>query len=93
MLDGIPFGTAGGIVSNGHCESKAVAEFGLQFGFPGTGAATVAAAGIIGKDEQLLAARVAVGAIVLPPAIAMEWAAKASEINSRRDPVLLDELA
>ena len=52
VLDGIPFGSAGGVMGNGYCEPKAVAELGLQFGFPGAGTATVAAAGI-GKDEQL----------------------------------------
>ena len=52
MLDGIPFGSAGGVVSNGYCEAKAVAELSLQFGFPGAGPATVAAAGI-GQDEQV----------------------------------------
>ena len=43
VLDGIPFGSAGRIVSNGHSEPKAVAELGLKFGFPGAGTATVAA--------------------------------------------------
>ena len=54
-------------MSNGYCEPKAVAELALQFGFPGAGTATVAAAGI-GKDEQLPAAMVAVRAVALPPA-------------------------
>ena len=67
MLDGITFGSAGGIVSNGHGEPEAVAELGLQFGFPGAGTATVAAASI-GEDEQLAAAAVAVSAVALPPA-------------------------
>ncbi len=67
MLNGIPFGSAGGIVRNGHGESEAVAELGLQFGFPGAGAATVAAASI-GEDEQLAAAAVADSAVALPPA-------------------------
>ena len=66
MLDGIPFGSARRVVSNGYCEPKAVAELGLQFGFPCAGTATVAAAGI-GQDEQLPAAAVAVRAIALPP--------------------------
>ena len=67
MLDGIPFGSARGVVSNCYCEPKAVAELGLQFGFPCGGAATVTAAGI-GQDEQLPAAAVAVRAVALPPA-------------------------
>ena len=66
MLDGIPFGSAGRIVSHGHCEPIPVAELGLKFGFPGACAATVAAAGI-GKDEQLPAAAVADSAVALPP--------------------------
>ena len=66
MFDGIPFGSAGGVVSNGYGESQTVAELGLQFGFPGAGAATVAAAGI-GKDEQLPAASVTISAVTLPP--------------------------
>src|SRR5450755_1877100 len=67
VLDGIPFGSAGGVVSNGYCEPKAVAELGLKFGLPGAGPATVTTAGI-GKDEQLPAATVAISAIALPPA-------------------------
>jgi hypothetical protein len=67
VLDGIPLGSAGGIVSNSHGEPKAAAELGLQLGFPGASTATVAAAGI-GKDEQLPAATVAVDAIAPPPA-------------------------
>jgi len=67
MLDGIPFGSTSGIVSDSHGEPKAIAELSLKFGFPGSGTATVAAAGI-GKDKQLSAAAVAVGAVALPPA-------------------------
>jgi hypothetical protein len=57
----ILFGYAGGVVSYGHCEPEAVAELGLEFGFPCAGTATVAAADI-GKDEQLPAATVAISA-------------------------------
>jgi len=67
VLDGIPFGSAGGVVGNGYCEPKAVAELGLQFGFPGASPAAVAAASI-GEDEQLPAAMVAIRAVALPPA-------------------------
>ena len=67
MLDGIPFGSAGWVVSNGYGEPKTVAELGLKLDFPGTGTATVATAGI-GKDEQLPAATVAISAVALPPA-------------------------
>ena len=68
VLDGIPFGSAGGVMSNGDGEPKAVAELTLKLGFPGASTATVAAAGI-GKDEQLsFAALVAIRAVALPPA-------------------------
>ena len=54
-------------MSNGYCKPKAVAELALKFGLPGSGTATVTAPGI-GKDEQLPAAMVAIGAVALPPA-------------------------
>ena len=66
VLDGIPFGSPSGVMSNGYCEPKAVAELALQFRFPSVGTATIAAAGI-GQDEQLAAAMVAVAAVALPP--------------------------
>jgi hypothetical protein len=34
VLNRIPFGSAGGVMSNGDCESKTVAELDLQFGLP-----------------------------------------------------------
>ena len=52
MLDGIPFGSAGGIVSDGYGQGKGVKQLGLELGFPGVIAATVAAPGI-GQNEQL----------------------------------------
>jgi len=52
MLDGILFGSAGGIVGNGHGQGKGVSQLGLEFGFPGVTAAAVAAAGV-GQNEQL----------------------------------------
>ena len=66
VLDGIPFGSAAGVMSNGYREPKTVAELALQFGLPSASTATVASAGI-GKDEQLPAAMVAVRAVALPP--------------------------
>jgi len=66
VLDGIPFGSAGGVVGNGYCEPKAVAELALKLGFPSASTAAVAAAGI-GEDEQLSAAMVAISAVALPP--------------------------
>jgi len=65
-LDGIPFGSAAGVMSNRYREPKTVAELALQFGLPSASAATIASAGI-GKDEQLSAAMVAVRAVTLPP--------------------------
>ena len=67
VLDGIPFRSAGGVVSNSHCEPKAVAELDLKLGFPSTGTATVAAASIR-QDKQVPAAAVAISAVALPPA-------------------------
>src|SRR5262249_26479825 len=47
-------------------EPKTVAELALQFGFPGAGTATVAAAGV-GQDQQLPTTIVAITAVALPP--------------------------
>lgn len=66
VLDGIPFGSAGGVVGNSYCQAKAVAELALKLGFPGARTATVAATGV-GKDEQLPAAMVATSTVALPP--------------------------
>ena len=52
MLDGIPFGSTGGVVSHSYGQGKGVDQLGLKLGFPGMTAATVAAAGI-GQNEQL----------------------------------------
>ena len=52
MLNGIPLGSADGIVGNGHGQGKGVSQLGLEFGFPGVTAAAVAAAGV-GQNEQL----------------------------------------
>jgi len=49
MLDGIPFGSARGVVSHRHGEREAIAELGLQFGLPGTATTTIAAARV-GED-------------------------------------------
>src|ERR1043166_1926962 len=66
VLDGIPLGSAGGVMSNGYGEPEAVAELGLKFGLPGASTAAVAATGI-GQDEQLPAVIVAISAVALPP--------------------------
>ena len=66
MLDGIPFGSASGIVGHGHSKSKRVGELGLELGFPGVTAATVAAAGI-GQNEELAGTGIAMGTFLSPP--------------------------
>ena len=52
MLDGVPFGSTGGIVGHGYGQGKGVGQLRLELGFPGVTAATVATAGI-GQNEQL----------------------------------------
>ena len=66
MLDGIPFGSAGGIVGNGHSQGKGVRQLGLELGFPGMTAATVATAGI-SQNEQLAGTGIASGTFLVPP--------------------------
>ena len=66
MLDGIPFGSTGGIVGNRHRQGKGVRQLGLELGFPGMTAATVAAAGI-GQNEQLAGTAIAGGTFLVPP--------------------------
>lgn len=66
MLDGIPFGGAGGIVGDGHGEVEAIAELGLEVGFPSPATATIAAA-VVGQNEELAGARVAGGSFAAPP--------------------------
>jgi hypothetical protein len=53
VFDGIPFRGAGGIVGDGDRELVTVGELGLEFGFPGAGAATIAAAGV-GQNQELV---------------------------------------
>ena len=66
MLDGIPLGSTGGIVSNGDGQGKGVGQLGLELGFPGVTAATVAATGI-GQNEQLAGTAIAGGTFLVPP--------------------------
>ena len=44
MLDGIPFGSAGRVVSDRNGDAECIAPVRLDFGFSGPGSATVAAA-------------------------------------------------
>src|SRR5713226_2985826 len=66
MLDGIPFGSAGGIVGDGHSQGKGVRQLGLKLGFPSMTAATVATAGI-SQNEQLAGSAIAGGTFLVPP--------------------------
>src|SRR5437879_4650505 len=66
MLDGIPFGSAGGIVGDGHSQGKGVGQLELELGFPGMTAATVATAGI-SQNEQLAGTGIASGTFLVPP--------------------------
>ena len=66
MLDGIPLGSTGGIVSNGDGQGKGVGQLGLELGFPSVTAATVAATGI-GQNEQLAGTAIAGGTFLAPP--------------------------
>ena len=66
MLDGIPFGSAGGIVGDGHSQGKGVGQLGLELGFPGMAAATVATAGH-SQNEQLAGTGIASGTFLVPP--------------------------
>ena len=66
MLSRIPFRSASGVVSNGYGQGKGVGQLGLELGFPGTTAATVAAAGI-GQNEQLAGTAIAGRTFLVPP--------------------------
>src|ERR1700681_3084026 len=66
MFDGIPFGSSGGIVGDGHSQGKGVGQLGLEFGFPGMTAATVATAGI-SQNEQLAGTGITSGTFLVPP--------------------------
>src|SRR6266849_5870211 len=66
MLDGIPFGSTGGIVGHGYSQAKGVGQLSLELGFPGVTAATDGAAGI-GQNEQLAGTEVAGGTFLVPP--------------------------
>ena len=66
MLDRIPLGSTGGIVSDGDIEVERIGELGLEFGFPCAAPAAVAASSI-GQDEQLARVSVLKGAFTQPP--------------------------
>ena len=58
MLDGIPFGSTGGIMSDRGGEAERVAQLSLDFRFPGPGTTTVAAARV-GQNQKLGSAAMA----------------------------------
>src|SRR6266849_2635155 len=66
MLDGIPFGSAGGVVRNGDSQSQAIAELPLNLLLPGAALCPVAAAGI-GQDEEVAGLRITLVSFYLPP--------------------------
>ena len=66
MLDGIPFGSASGIVGHGDGQGKGVGQLGLELSFPGMTAATVATTGI-SQNEQLAGTGIASGTFLVPP--------------------------
>ena len=66
MLNGVPFGSASGIVSDSDSEMKAVGELRLEFGFPSPPATAVAAAGV-GQNQQLARVSVLTESLALPP--------------------------
>ena len=66
MLNGIPLGSASGIVSDGDLEVESIGELRLDFGFPGAATTAVAAASV-GENEQLTGLSVLNGSFPLPP--------------------------
>src|SRR6266403_4945027 len=58
MFDGIPFGSAGRIVSHGHGQIERVGELRLEFGLPGMAPTTIAATGV-SENEEFASATVA----------------------------------
>jgi hypothetical protein len=75
MLDGIPFGGAGRVVSDRNGESEGIAQPSLDFGFPGPGSATVTAARV--RQNQKLGNASPATQPSRFHQVAMEWAAKA----------------
>jgi len=75
VLDGIPFGSAGRVMSDRNDESECIAQPSLEFGFPDPGSATVAATRV-GQNQKLgnTAQRHEPSRF---HQVAMEWAAKA----------------
>ena len=66
VLNGVPFGSARGIVGNGESQPERVRQLRLKFGFPATASSAIAAAGVA-EDEELVGARIADGSLLAPP--------------------------
>ena len=66
MFDGIPFGGAGRIMSDGDGEAEGVAQLSLDFGLPGPAAVAIAATRV-GQNQQLGRASIAAGPFAFPP--------------------------
>ena len=67
MFDGIPLGSARGVMSHGDGAIESIAEWSLQCGLPGAAAATIAAARA-GQNEELASAAIAERSIPFPAA-------------------------
>lgn len=67
VLNGIPFGSAGRIVSNSESEPQRVGQLRLEFGFPGAAPSTIAATGVA-QNEELAGTWIADRALLTPPA-------------------------
>ena len=66
MLDGIPFGGPGGIVSDRNGDAECIAQLSLDFDLPGPGSATVAAARV-GQNQELRNPAPATRSLAFPP--------------------------
>src|SRR5258708_14186090 len=66
MLDGIPFGSAGWVMSDRTGEAECIRQPSLDFGFPDPGSATVAA-NRVGQNQKLGNTAPATGTFAFPP--------------------------
>src|SRR5262249_16662951 len=66
MLNGIPLGSASGIVSDGDIEVEGIGDLRLDFRFPAATPTAVAAAGV-GENKNLTGPRVLKGSFTPPP--------------------------
>lgn len=66
MFDGIPFRGACWVMGDCYGEAVRVGQLGLYFGFPGAGAAAIAAAAV-GQNQELTRVWIAEGSFLSPP--------------------------